>query len=128
MLTSVNKLHGRPAMHAVVELLGLLLPLLRRLDAGLVAHLEAAGFGAGPPVFALAWVLTWFAHGVARLPAAARLFDAFLASHPLLPLYAAASAMKARRHPTLPYPTLLRAPCAPSARRTDSRCTPPRRP
>ena len=83
-------------MHAMVELLGLLLPLLRRLDAPLAAHLEAAGLGEGPPIFALAWLLTWFAHGVPALPAAARLFDAFLASHPLLPLYAAAAAMKAR--------------------------------
>jgi uncharacterized membrane protein YGL010W len=96
-------------MHAVVELLGLLLPLLRRLDAPLAAHLEAAGLGEGPPVFALAWVLTWFAHGVPELPTAARLFDAFLASHPLLPLYAAAAAMKAR---ALPY-TLLQSRTAP---------------
>ena len=89
----------RPAMHAMVELLGLLLPLLRRLDAPLAAHLEGAGLGEGPPIFALAWLLTWFAHGVPALPAAARLFDAFLASHPLLPLYAAAAAMKARAGP-----------------------------
>ncbi|KAK9844193.1 hypothetical protein WJX81_007703 [Elliptochloris bilobata] len=87
----------RPAMHAVVELLGLLLPLLRRLDAQLAAHLEGVGLGDGPPVFALAWLITWFAHGVPALPTAARLFDAFLASHPLLPLYAAAAAMKAAR-------------------------------
>ena len=83
-------------MHAVVELLSLLFPLLRRLDAPLAAHLEEAGLGEGPPIFALAWLITWFAHGVSALPTAARLFDAFLASHPLLPLYAAAAAMKAR--------------------------------
>ena len=88
-------------MHAMVELLGLLLPLLRRLDAPLAAHLEAAGLGEGPPIFALAWLLTWFAHGVPALPAAARLFDAFLAAHPLLPLYAAAAAMKARARPAM---------------------------
>ena len=84
-------------MHAVVELLSLLFPLLRRLDAPLAAHLEEAGLGEGPPIFALAWLITWFAHGVSALPTAARLFDAFLASHPLLPLYAAAAAMKACR-------------------------------
>ena len=88
-------------MHAMVELLGLLLPLLRRLDAPLAAHLEDAGLGEGPPIFGLAWLLTWFAHGVPALPAAARLFDAFLASHPLLPLYAAAAAMKACAGPLM---------------------------
>lgn len=92
----MHALHDRPAMHAVVELLSLLFPLLRRLDAPLAAHLEEAGLGEGPPIFALAWLITWFAHGVPALPTAARLFDAFLASHPLLPLYAAAAVMKAR--------------------------------
>ena len=39
------------------------------------------------PFFALPWILTWFAHDINSLDSAARLFDLFLASHPLMPLY-----------------------------------------
>lgn len=38
--------------------------------------------------------MTWFAHDVPSLPQIARLFDLFLASHPLMPLYVAAVAIK----------------------------------
>lgn len=47
------------------------------------------------PYFALSWYMTWFAHDVRSLPQAARLFDLFLSSHPLMPLYLAAVAIKA---------------------------------
>ena len=40
------------------------------------------------------WYLTWFAHDVPALGQAARLFDLFLSSHPLMPLYVAAVAIK----------------------------------
>lgn len=46
------------------------------------------------PYFALSWLLTWFAHDVPDLDSIARLFDLFLASHPLMPLYLAAVAIK----------------------------------
>ena len=39
--------------------------------------------------------MTWFAHDVPGLHQIARLFDLFLASHPLMPLYVAAVAIKA---------------------------------
>ena len=39
---------------------------------------------------ALPWIITWFSHDVKSLPAVERLFDAFLSSHPALPLYASA--------------------------------------
>ena len=38
--------------------------------------------------------MTWFAHDVPSLGQIARLFDLFLSSHPLLPLYVAAVAIK----------------------------------
>ena len=41
------------------------------------------------------WYMTWFAHDVPSLPQIARLFDLFLSSHPLMPLYLAAVAIKA---------------------------------
>ena len=38
--------------------------------------------------------MTWFAHDVPSLAQIARLFDLFLSSHPLMPLYVAAVAIK----------------------------------
>jgi len=47
--------------------------------------------------FAVSWALTWFAHSVPSLPAIQRIFDALLASHPLMYLYFGAAAMMASR-------------------------------
>ncbi len=44
-----------------------------------------------PPFFALPWFITWFSHNVNDLNIVARLFDVFMGSHPLLPLYVSAS-------------------------------------
>lgn len=45
------------------------------------------------------WYMTWFAHDVPSLSQIARLFDLFLSSHPLMPLYVAAVAIKVGGHP-----------------------------
>ena len=47
-----------------------------------------------PPFFALGWFITWFAHSVDSLPHISRLFDLFMAAHPLMPLYATAVVIK----------------------------------
>lgn len=47
------------------------------------------------PLIFNSWYMTWFAHDVPQLGQAARLFDLFLSSHPLMPLYVAAVAIKA---------------------------------
>jgi Rab-GTPase-TBC domain len=39
------------------------------------------------PFFALSWIITWFSHDVRDTALVKRLFDAFLVSHPLLPIY-----------------------------------------
>jgi Rab-GTPase-TBC domain len=49
------------------------------------------------PYFALSWIMCWFSHEVEDLEQCARLFDLFLASHPLMPLYAAVTAMQCNR-------------------------------
>lgn len=41
--------------------------------------------------------MTWFAHDVRSQAQVARLFDLFFSSHPLMPLYLAAVAIKACR-------------------------------
>lgn len=40
----------------------------------------------GPTVI-MPWIITWFSHDIHDADNASRLFDAFLASHPLMPLY-----------------------------------------
>lgn len=64
-------------------------------DARLADHIAGAGI---MPYFALSWYITWFAHDVAALPKVARLFDLFMASHPLMPLYVGAIAIQVHRH------------------------------
>jgi TBC1 domain family member 20 len=65
--------------------------LLLQADEALAQYITKAGV---LPYFALSWYITWFAHEVQSLPQIARLFDLFMASHPLMPLYVGAAAMK----------------------------------
>ena len=48
-----------------------------------------AFLGQVQPYFALPWILTWFSHSLQDIDTVSRLFDLFLVSHPLLPLYMA---------------------------------------
>ncbi len=83
----------------MLELLSLLLPVLRVVDPQLHAHIEAADMQAH---FALSWYITWFAYNLDQLQDAARLFDLFLASHPIMPIYAAAAILTVGRSPCHP--------------------------
>jgi TBC1 domain family member 20 len=73
----------RVCLQAVTDSLQLIHPILAGKDLQLAAHLRRKQL---PPYFALSWVITWFSHNIsaALVP---RLFDLFLASHPLMPLY-----------------------------------------
>lgn len=51
--------------------------------------------------FAVSWLLTWFAHSLDSLEDVSRLFDAFLGSDPLMPLYVGAAAVVADRETLL---------------------------
>lgn len=61
-----------------------LMPLLAYFDPDLHAHLFAADM---EPFFALSWVITWFAHEIRDTGLVKRLFDVFLVSHALMPVY-----------------------------------------
>ena len=50
-----------------------------------------------PPFFGLSWQLTWFAHTIDDFTTVQRLFDFFMASHPLMPLYVAVVNMHMHR-------------------------------
>lgn len=63
-----------------------LYPLLLQLDVQVHNHLQDCDM---EPFFCLSWVLTWFSHDVRDTNLCKRLFDAFLASHPLFVIYVA---------------------------------------
>ena len=46
-------------------------------------------------VWGMSWFLTWLSHTTPGLAESARLFDLFVASHPLMPLYVGAVAVQA---------------------------------
>lgn len=72
------------------------------VDPPLHAHIRASGV---LPYFALTWQLTWHAHDLgADFAAGTRLFDLFLSSSPLMPVYVGAAAMLAARERILKAP------------------------
>ena len=93
--------HAAPAsapgggLAAAQQALALLARLLELFDPALAAACARAGVQ--EPHYALSWLLTWFAHDFRGGAAAARLFDLFLAGHPLLPVYAAAALVHLHR-------------------------------
>jgi hypothetical protein len=61
-----------------------LMPLIAVTDPDVHAHLYDCDM---QPFFCLSWILTWFAHDIRDTAAVKRLFDVFLVSHPLMPMY-----------------------------------------
>ncbi|TYZ69209.1 hypothetical protein PybrP1_011920 [[Pythium] brassicae (nom. inval.)] len=88
----VSATYHREAMGAgfetVMQATRLVFPLLKVEDSELHAHIRASGV---EPYFALPWVITWFAHQLPRFQDVARLYDAFLVSHPLFCVYVSAT-------------------------------------
>ncbi|RYG50577.1 hypothetical protein EON67_05020, partial [archaeon] len=78
----------RPTMACPDGLVQVTLYLLARLDAGLMAHFQAADM---PLHFCLPWIITWFAHSIDNMDMCARFFDLFISTHPLMPVYVCVS-------------------------------------
>jgi len=74
-----------PSLDPMLKVLKLIVPLIRCVDAQLAKFITKADNEEGQ--FALSWVLTWFSHVIEDFDKCARLFDFFLASHPLMPMY-----------------------------------------
>ncbi|RUS13657.1 hypothetical protein BC937DRAFT_94975, partial [Endogone sp. FLAS-F59071] len=58
---------------------------------------ENVAFGNIVPYYALSWILTWYSHDVKDIGRVARLFDLFVASTPLMPVYVAVTIVLARK-------------------------------
>lgn len=86
LVQSQLKGYVQPDMAIASSLLSLLMHLLRESDPQLHEYLHSQP---SLPPFALPWILTLFAHSCNHFKSVARLFDLFLCSHPLMPLYIA---------------------------------------
>lgn len=75
----------RPSLDTVVEVLSLIFPLLRVADPIVHDFLVRTNVQS---FFTLSWILTWFSHNLEHFQEVCRVFDFFLSSHPLMPLYA----------------------------------------
>ena len=78
--------HTRADLSETMEMTATWLDLMAKLEPRIAAALERA-----PTFYAVRWFMCWFLHDVNELIVSARLIDAFVASHPLLPIYVAAA-------------------------------------
>ena len=89
VLLQVSQSHLRDSMRAnflqlQTALRLTILPLLAYFDREVHDRLADCEM---QPFFALSWVITWFSHEIRDTELVKRLFDFFLVSHPLMPIY-----------------------------------------
>ncbi|GAB1603207.1 TBC1 domain family member 20-like [Argonauta hians] len=77
-------------------------PILAKVNPKLEAYLQKAEVGT---MFCISWIITWYGHVLKENHHIVRLYDFFIASHPLMPVYVAASIVLYRES------ELLRCPC-----------------
>ncbi|GMT14763.1 hypothetical protein PFISCL1PPCAC_6060, partial [Pristionchus fissidentatus] len=78
----------------VCKQLELIYVILSRVDPAIEAIFREVQLG---PIFALSWPLTWFSHSLHSYNQIVRVFDSFVASDPLLPIYFSAACILYRR-------------------------------
>ncbi|KAF3833973.1 hypothetical protein F7725_025177 [Dissostichus mawsoni] len=77
-----------PTMDSTKHILNYLMPILEQVDTELHDFMIRAEVGT---IFALSWLITWYGHVLSDFKHTMRLYDFFLASHPLMPIYLAAT-------------------------------------
>ena len=75
----------RDNMNVYQFILKLLFPLLSLVD--IILYNKLCLNNDISSIFALSWLLTWFAHNIETFNDITRLYDFFLSTHPLMPLY-----------------------------------------
>ncbi|XP_034748862.1 TBC1 domain family member 20 isoform X3 [Etheostoma cragini] len=92
MLDTLSNHHLRdfmdPTMDSTKHILNYLMPILEQVDTELHEFMIRAEVGT---IFALSWLITWYGHVLSDFKHTMRLYDFFLASHPLMPIYLAAT-------------------------------------
>lgn len=81
-----------PTMDKTSHILNYLRPILERLNPALVDFIVAAEVEMS---FAISWLITWYSHVLRDQDKIQRLYDFFLACHPLMPIYFAAHIVSA---------------------------------
>ncbi|KAI8079831.1 rab-GTPase-TBC domain-containing protein [Halteromyces radiatus] len=82
------------SLEPILRELTLLDTLFRLEDEELHQFLQMTGV---LPYYCLSWVITWFSHDLDDLPSIYQLFDVFLSSNPMMPLYASAALVMMHR-------------------------------
>ncbi|XP_026108116.1 TBC1 domain family member 20-like [Carassius auratus] len=76
-----------PTMDNTKHILNYLMPIIKRVNPEVYDWMQQAEVGT---IFALSWLITWFGHVLSDFRHVVRLYDFFLACHPLMPIYFAA--------------------------------------
>nr|XP_006010598.1 PREDICTED: TBC1 domain family member 20 isoform X2 [Latimeria chalumnae] len=76
-----------PTMDNTKHILNYLMPIIERVNPEVHDFMQSAEVGT---IFALSWLITWFGHVLSDFRHVVRLYDFFLACHPLMPIYFAA--------------------------------------
>lgn len=89
VLLQISQQHLRDPMRAdflqlQAALKLVLMPLIAAFDGEVHSHLYDCDM---EPFFAISWIITWFSHDVRDTAVVKRLFDLFLVSHPMMPIY-----------------------------------------
>ncbi|XP_005006620.1 TBC1 domain family member 20 isoform X2 [Cavia porcellus] len=83
--------HLRDFMDSTMDntkhILNYLMPIIDQVNPELHDFMQSAEVGT---IFALSWLITWFGHVLSDFRHVVRLYDFFLACHPLMPIYFAA--------------------------------------
>lgn len=85
-------------MEKTTKMLAFLHPIIEEADPELEDFLVRSEVG---QVFALSWLITWYGHVLKDFTTIVRLYDFFLATHPLMPVYFGAALIIRRRSEVL---------------------------
>lgn len=89
VLLEVSQSHLGDAMKSDFECLTsalrlIVMPLIYHFDPEVHNHLKMSHM---EPFFCFSWIITWFSHDIRDTSLVKRLFDVFIVSHPLMPVY-----------------------------------------
>ncbi|XP_056410233.1 TBC1 domain family member 20-like isoform X2 [Hyla sarda] len=102
MLQTLSTHHLRDFMDPTMErtrcVLSYLMPLIQSESPALHDFLLRSEVGC---IFALSWLITWYGHVLSDFHKVLRMYDFFLASHPLTPVYCAAQMVLLREDEVL---------------------------
>ncbi|XP_042321516.1 TBC1 domain family member 20-like isoform X1 [Sceloporus undulatus] len=102
LLERLSTLHLRdfmdPTMDSTKHILNYLMPILQWESPQLHDFMQRAEVGT---IFALSWLITWYGHVLTNFHHILRLYDFFLASHPLMAVYFAAAIVLHREEEVL---------------------------